>query len=76
MADESFLVIMLSLCPHPKGRMDARGGWGGGQAPSDTRSWSPILCMPDGPSTKARLSRVGADSLAMKARWSKDNQKQ
>ena len=25
LADESFLIIMLSLFPYPKGRMDARG---------------------------------------------------
>jgi hypothetical protein len=30
--------------PHPKGRMDARGG----QAWADTRSWSPILRTPNG----------------------------
>jgi hypothetical protein len=71
MADENLLIIVLSLCPHPKGRLDARG-----QAQSDTRSWSPVLSTSDGIGTKAGQSGISADSLAMKARRFADNQKQ
>jgi hypothetical protein len=36
-----------------------RAGWMlGRQARSDTRSWSPILCMSDDPGTKAEQSRI------------------
>jgi hypothetical protein len=66
--DESLLIIVLSLCPHPKGRLDA---WG--QARSNTRSWSPIMCMLDGSNTNARQSGTSADSPAMKAGRSADH---
>jgi hypothetical protein len=71
MADESFLIIMLNLYPHPKGRSDARG-----QARLDTRSWSSILHKLDGLGTKAGQSGAGTDSLAMKGGRSGDNKKQ
>jgi hypothetical protein len=71
MVDESFQIIALSLCPHPKGRMDA-----GGQARSDTRSRSLVLRMPDGLGTKVGQSETGADSPAMMVGRSVEGQKQ
>jgi hypothetical protein len=46
-----------------------------GRARSDTRSRSPILCTQDGPSAKAGQSGTGAESSAMKAGRSADDQK-
>jgi hypothetical protein len=46
-----------------------------GQARSDTRSRSPILCTPDDPGTKGQ-SETGADNPSMMAGRSIDGQKQ
>jgi hypothetical protein len=63
MADESFLIIVLSLCPHPKGRMDAQGA-------SIIRY--PIMVTY---SVYAERSGVGADSPTTKVGRSANNQK-
>jgi hypothetical protein len=66
MANESFLIIMLSLCPHPKGRMEARGGGGA------NRKRNPIMVTY--PSYIKRFG-AGVDSPTMKAGRSADIQK-
>jgi hypothetical protein len=71
MADESFLIIALSLCPHPKGRMDARGASTIGHPITVT-----CLHTPDGPGTKVGQSKTDMDSPAMMAGWSAEGQKQ
>jgi hypothetical protein len=63
MADESFLIIMLSLCPHPKGKMDARGA---------SMIRYPIKVTYH---VYARWSGLGADSLTTKVGRSTNNQK-
>jgi hypothetical protein len=47
-----------------------------GRARPDTRSWSPALRTPDGPSTKAGQSGTGVDNSAMKVGRSADDHKQ
>jgi hypothetical protein len=63
MANESFLIIMLSLCPHPKGRMDVRGA---------SMIRFPIMVTYP---TYAGRSEAGADSLTIKVGRSVNNQK-
>jgi hypothetical protein len=48
----------------------------GGQARSDTRSWSPVLRTPDGPGTKAEQSETGANGPAIMVKRSANGQKQ
>jgi hypothetical protein len=63
MANESFLIIVLSLCPHPKGRMDARGA---------SMIIYPIMVTYP---AYAGWSEAGTDSPTMKIGWSANNQK-
>jgi hypothetical protein len=48
----------------------------GGQARSDTRSWSHVLRTPDDPSTKAEQPETGADGPTIMVGRSADSQKQ
>jgi hypothetical protein len=63
MADESFLIIVLSLCPHSKGRMDARG--------ASMIIHSIMVTY----SAYVGRSGAGANSPTMKAERSANNQK-
>jgi hypothetical protein len=77
------IIIGDPRTPNMSRRMVARKapdkrktGGTGGQARSDTRSRSPILCTPDGPGTKAEQSETGADGPAIMVERSADSQKQ
>jgi hypothetical protein len=63
MADESFLIIVLSFCPHLKGRMYARG--------ASMIRYPIMVTYP----VYAGRSEVGVDSPNMKAGRSANNQK-
>jgi hypothetical protein len=66
---------MLRIMVTRKALEKRKIGGTGGQARSDTRSWSPVLRTSNGQGTNAELSETGADGPAIMVGRSADGQK-